>query len=169
MLGLPSDLNLNIIQIFLNCLTFNEEDGYSKQPCIHYDGREFAARYYLSFHFQVSIALLSLVHQLQFNVIFCCFKSSGNHLNAKSKVIFRFFLFKKPLSALCSKYCGHYYPFYVHPVLDVKQFLMNRIREITARVAAAVLKEAVKEDLAAGYRQVDLEELQQIIQDEVSY
>jgi malate dehydrogenase (decarboxylating) len=45
---------------------------------------------------------------------------------------------------------------------------MNRIREITARVAAAVLKEAVKEDLAAGYRHVDLEELQQMIQDDVS-
>lgn len=56
----------------------------------------------------------------------------------------------------------------MHPVLDVKQFLMNRIREITARVAAAVLKEAVKEDLAAGYRQVDVEELHQIIQDDVS-
>lgn len=45
---------------------------------------------------------------------------------------------------------------------------MIRIREITARVAAAVLKEAVKEDLAAGYRHVDVEELQQIIQDDVS-
>lgn len=56
----------------------------------------------------------------------------------------------------------------MHPVLHVKQFLMIRIREITARVAAAVLKEAVKEDLAAGYRHVDVEELQQIIQDDVS-
>lgn len=66
------------------------------------------------------------------------------------------------------------HPFHVHEVLRVKQFkisifvLMNRIREITARVAAAVLKEAVKEDLAAGYRHVDIEELQQMIQDDVS-
>lgn len=54
------------------------------------------------------------------------------------------------------------------PVLRVKQSVMNRIREITARVAAAVLKEAVKEDLAAGYRHVDVEELRLMIQDDVS-
>ncbi|CAM6010830.1 unnamed protein product [Sphagnum balticum] len=41
-----------------------------------------------------------------------------------------------------------------------------RIREITAKVAAAVVKEAVKEDNSEGYRETNARELRQIAEDE---
>lgn len=44
---------------------------------------------------------------------------------------------------------------------------LNRIREITARVAAAIVKEAVKEDIAEGYRDTDIKELRRLVQDDV--
>jgi malate dehydrogenase (decarboxylating) len=44
-----------------------------------------------------------------------------------------------------------------------------RIREITAKVAAAVVKEAVKEDNSEGYRETNARELRQIAEDEVTY
>jgi malate dehydrogenase (decarboxylating) len=43
---------------------------------------------------------------------------------------------------------------------------MFRIREITAKVAAAVVKEAVKEDNSEGYRETNARELRQIAEDE---
>lgn len=46
---------------------------------------------------------------------------------------------------------------------------LNRIREITARVAAAIVKEAVKEDIAEGYRNTDIKELRRIVQDDVRF
>ncbi len=46
---------------------------------------------------------------------------------------------------------------------------MFRIREITAKVAAAVVKEAVKEDNSEGYRETNARELRQIADDEVTY
>lgn len=44
---------------------------------------------------------------------------------------------------------------------------MDRIREITARVAAAIVKEEVKEDIAQGYKETDIKELKRIVQDDV--
>lgn len=43
---------------------------------------------------------------------------------------------------------------------------VSRIREITARVAAAIVKEAVKEDIAEGYRDTDIKELRRLVQDD---
>jgi len=40
-----------------------------------------------------------------------------------------------------------------------------RIREITARVARAIVEEAVKEDNAEGYRDTDVKQLQQLVKD----
>jgi malate dehydrogenase (decarboxylating) len=40
------------------------------------------------------------------------------------------------------------------------------IREITARVACAIVKEAVKEDIAEGYRNTDPKELRRICNDD---
>ena len=45
--------------------------------------------------------------------------------------------------------------------------LVRRIRDITKEVAAAVVKEAVEEDLAEGYRDIDARELQKICQSQV--
>lgn len=88
-LGLSSVLNPNIIQISLNCLTFNVDEGYSEQPCIYYDGREFAARCYLSFNFQVSI--LHLFHWStncnSIDYYLFRFDNSGNHLHARFNVV----------------------------------------------------------------------------------
>lgn len=41
---------------------------------------------------------------------------------------------------------------------------ISKIRDITKEVAAAVIKEAVEEDLAEGYRDIDSRELQKICQ-----
>lgn len=43
----------------------------------------------------------------------------------------------------------------------------SRIRDITKEVAAAVVKEAIKEDLAEGYREMDARELQKLSQEEI--
>ena len=43
---------------------------------------------------------------------------------------------------------------------------ISKIRDITKEVAAAVVKEAVEEDLAEGYRDIDARELQKICQNE---
>lgn len=43
---------------------------------------------------------------------------------------------------------------------------VSRIREITARVAAAIVKEEVKEDIAQGYKETDIKELKRIVQDD---
>lgn len=45
---------------------------------------------------------------------------------------------------------------------------LYRIREITARVARAIVEEAVKEDNAEGYRDTDVKQLQQLVKDKVS-
>lgn len=39
---------------------------------------------------------------------------------------------------------------------------VSRIRDITKEVATAVLKEAIEEDLAEGYRGMDARELQRL-------
>ncbi|PIN00341.1 Malate dehydrogenase (decarboxylating) [Handroanthus impetiginosus] len=44
---------------------------------------------------------------------------------------------------------------------------ISRIRDITKEVAAAVIKEAIEEDLAEGYREMDARELQKLNQDEI--
>lgn len=44
---------------------------------------------------------------------------------------------------------------------------MCRIRDITKEVAAAVIKEAVEEDLAEGYRDMDARELQKLNEVEI--
>lgn len=50
-------------------------------------------------------------------------------------------------------------------VLKLLTHLYNhRIREITKEVAAAVIKEAVEEDLAEGYRGTGVRELQKLNQ-----
>jgi len=46
---------------------------------------------------------------------------------------------------------------------------LNRIREITARVACAIVKEAVKEDNAEGYKNTDVKELRRLVQDDVRF
>jgi malate dehydrogenase (decarboxylating) len=46
---------------------------------------------------------------------------------------------------------------------------LYRIREITARVACAIVKEAVKEDIAEGYRNTDPKELRRICNDDVRF
>ncbi|KAK8593156.1 hypothetical protein V6N13_043233 [Hibiscus sabdariffa] len=43
---------------------------------------------------------------------------------------------------------------------------ISKIRDITKEVAAAVIQEAVEEDLAEGYRDIDARELQKICQDQ---
>ncbi|KAG4202369.1 hypothetical protein ERO13_A05G334100v2 [Gossypium hirsutum] len=43
---------------------------------------------------------------------------------------------------------------------------ISKIRDITKEVAAAVVKEAIEEDLAEGYRDIDARELQKICQNE---
>ncbi|XP_011042305.1 PREDICTED: NAD-dependent malic enzyme 62 kDa isoform, mitochondrial-like [Populus euphratica] len=43
----------------------------------------------------------------------------------------------------------------------------SRIRDITKEVAAAVVKEAIKEDLAEGYREMDARELHKLSQEEI--
>ncbi|XP_021615298.1 NAD-dependent malic enzyme 62 kDa isoform, mitochondrial isoform X5 [Manihot esculenta] len=43
----------------------------------------------------------------------------------------------------------------------------SRIRNITEQVAAAVVKEAIKEDLAEGYREMDARELQKLNEEEI--
>lgn len=40
--------------------------------------------------------------------------------------------------------------------------MKNRIRDITKEVATAVIKEAIEEDLAEGYREMDVRELQKL-------
>lgn len=40
--------------------------------------------------------------------------------------------------------------------------MKNRIRDITKEVATAVIKEAIEEDLAEGYREMDARELQKL-------
>ncbi|KAL3815220.1 hypothetical protein ACJIZ3_016488 [Penstemon smallii] len=44
---------------------------------------------------------------------------------------------------------------------------ISRIRDITKEVAAAVIKEAIEEDLAEGYREIDARELQKLTEDEI--
>ncbi|KAL7125976.1 hypothetical protein ABFS83_14G153700 [Erythranthe nasuta] len=44
---------------------------------------------------------------------------------------------------------------------------ISRIRDITKEVATAVIKEAIEEDLAEGYRDMDARELQKLNQDEI--
>nr|AIR93777.1 NAD-malic enzyme alpha subunit [Kalanchoe fedtschenkoi] len=44
---------------------------------------------------------------------------------------------------------------------------ISRIRDITKKVAAAVIKEAVREDLAEGYRDMDARELRKLSQEEI--
>ncbi|KAK4476422.1 hypothetical protein RD792_015575 [Penstemon davidsonii] len=44
---------------------------------------------------------------------------------------------------------------------------ISRIRDITKEVAAAVIKEAIEEDLAEGYREIDARELQKLNEDEI--
>ncbi|KZV57955.1 NAD-dependent malic enzyme 62 kDa isoform, mitochondrial [Dorcoceras hygrometricum] len=44
---------------------------------------------------------------------------------------------------------------------------ISRIRDITKEVAAAVIKEAIEEDLAEGYRETDVRELQKFNKDEI--
>ncbi|XP_010449419.1 PREDICTED: NAD-dependent malic enzyme 1, mitochondrial-like isoform X1 [Camelina sativa] len=39
---------------------------------------------------------------------------------------------------------------------------ISRIRDITKRIAAAVIKEAIEEDLVGGYREMDAQELQKL-------
>lgn len=46
---------------------------------------------------------------------------------------------------------------------------LNRIREITARVATAIVKEAVKEDIAEGYKDTDIKELKRLCNDDVRF
>ncbi|GMP62220.1 hypothetical protein CsSME_00024401 [Camellia sinensis var. sinensis] len=43
----------------------------------------------------------------------------------------------------------------------------SRIRDITKEVAAAVIKEAIEEDLAEGYREMDARELRKLTQEEI--
>ncbi|KAF9687636.1 hypothetical protein SADUNF_Sadunf02G0113800 [Salix dunnii] len=43
----------------------------------------------------------------------------------------------------------------------------SRIRDITKQVAAAVVKEAIEEDLAEGYREMDARELRKLSQEEI--
>ncbi|KAJ6404791.1 hypothetical protein OIU84_012876 [Salix udensis] len=43
----------------------------------------------------------------------------------------------------------------------------SRIRDITKEVAAAVVKEAIEEDLAEGYREMDARELRKLSQEEI--
>ncbi|KAF3445331.1 hypothetical protein FNV43_RR10507 [Rhamnella rubrinervis] len=45
---------------------------------------------------------------------------------------------------------------------------ISSIRDITKRVAAAVVKEAIEEDLAEGYREMDARELRKLNQEEIS-
>ncbi|KAK4397106.1 NAD-dependent malic enzyme isoform, mitochondrial [Sesamum angolense] len=44
---------------------------------------------------------------------------------------------------------------------------ISRIRDITKEVAAAVIEEAIEEDLAEGYREMDARELQKLNKDEI--
>ncbi|KAM2945697.1 hypothetical protein COP2_028584 [Malus domestica] len=44
---------------------------------------------------------------------------------------------------------------------------ISSIRDITKEVAAAVIKEAIEEDLAEGYREMDARELQKLSQEEI--
>ncbi|KAB8653871.1 hypothetical protein FH972_026169 [Carpinus fangiana] len=44
----------------------------------------------------------------------------------------------------------------------------SRIRDITKEVAAAVIKEAIEEDLAEGYREMDARELQKLTREEIA-
>ncbi|KAF7137276.1 hypothetical protein RHSIM_Rhsim07G0039600 [Rhododendron simsii] len=44
---------------------------------------------------------------------------------------------------------------------------ISRIRDITKKVAAAVVKEAIEEDLAEGYREMDARELRKLNQEEI--
>ncbi|OIW00967.1 hypothetical protein TanjilG_16216 [Lupinus angustifolius] len=45
---------------------------------------------------------------------------------------------------------------------------ISRIRDITKEVAAAVIKEALEEDLAEGYHGMDPRELRKLSQDEIA-
>lgn len=47
-------------------------------------------------------------------------------------------------------------------MMDILDFCS--IRDITKEVAAAVVKEAIEEDLAEGYREMDARELQKLSQ-----
>lgn len=47
-------------------------------------------------------------------------------------------------------------------------FFWCRIRDITKEVAAAVVKEAIQEDLAEGYRGMDVRELQKLNEVEIT-
>ncbi|XP_047341228.1 NAD-dependent malic enzyme 62 kDa isoform, mitochondrial-like [Impatiens glandulifera] len=44
---------------------------------------------------------------------------------------------------------------------------ISKIRDITKEVAAAVIKEAIEEDLAEGYRDMDIRDLQKLTQEEI--
>ncbi|XP_010488849.1 PREDICTED: NAD-dependent malic enzyme 1, mitochondrial [Camelina sativa] len=44
---------------------------------------------------------------------------------------------------------------------------ISRIRDITKRIAAAVIKEAIEEDLVGGYREMDARELQKLNEEEL--
>lgn len=47
--------------------------------------------------------------------------------------------------------------------------LVHRIRNITARVACAIVKEAVKEDNAEGHLHTDVKELRRLVEDDVRF
>lgn len=44
---------------------------------------------------------------------------------------------------------------------------ISRIRDITKEIAAAVIEEAVEEDLAEGYHEMDARELRKLSRDEI--
>ncbi|XP_010467252.1 PREDICTED: NAD-dependent malic enzyme 1, mitochondrial-like [Camelina sativa] len=44
---------------------------------------------------------------------------------------------------------------------------ISRIRDITKSIAAAVIKEAIEEDLVGGYREMDARELQKLSEEEL--